>query len=119
MKLQLVKYSKLSKMLYEADVVFVDGKTIKDRYDKAELNKWEHPANLDHYEVLYWNEKNRILQLKTKSDIQIALEQYVKGFKFSDFERGGVVDMPFVPFQNPADPNAVMTHSTGDGPQNN
>ena len=71
MKLQVVQYTQLSKMLYEADVVFVDGKTIKDKYDEAELNKWEHPANLDHYEVVYWNEKNRILQLKTKSGFHL------------------------------------------------
>lgn len=135
MKLQVVKYTALSMMLYEANFVFVDGKTIKDKYDESELDKWEYPANFDYYEVVYWNENNRILMLKTKSHKQRVSETTQKmvdilreckdslvGFKARDFGHGDVISMPHVPIvysppliQYPPNPNSIYIESSDSG----
>jgi hypothetical protein len=114
----------LLQMHYNANVTFVDGKVIKDRYNEPEFYKWEYPINFDYYEVVYWNENNRILMLKTKPQIQTPLlEQVVDipqgyekgelvGFKASDFGHGDVLSMPYLPMvfgslQTPSNPNSI------------
>jgi hypothetical protein len=114
MKLQVVKYTALSMMLYEANFVFVDGKTIKDKYDESELDKWEYPVNFDYYEVVYWNENNRILMLKTKSKIQMFLEKAMdipQGYEKGEYPKL-VAGEHFSPMTWPADKNAVAIDST-------
>lgn len=51
----------------KSDVVFIDDKTIVDRYKKPEIEDWMSALdNADNkYNIVYWDEKTRVLKLKT------------------------------------------------------
>jgi hypothetical protein len=56
----------ISKVM-ESNVVFIDNKTIKDRYNKPEIE--DYMTALDDvdnkYNIVSWDEDKRILKLKT------------------------------------------------------
>ena len=51
----------------KSDVVFIDDKTIVDRYKKSEIEDWRTALDNadDKYNIVYWDEKTRVLKLKT------------------------------------------------------
>jgi hypothetical protein len=54
-------------IVMKSDVVFIDDKTIVDRYKKPEIEDWK--TTLDNaenkYNIVYWDEKTRVLKLRT------------------------------------------------------
>lgn len=53
------------KMLY-ANVVYLDGKTVKDRYGKEEVSDFPTPDRFHVIEIESWDEEEKILKLITK-----------------------------------------------------
>jgi hypothetical protein len=55
----------LRKRIFQANVVYVDGKTIKDRYKQQEILNYPIFEMFDTLEIESWDEKDRILKLIT------------------------------------------------------
>jgi hypothetical protein len=55
----------ISKVL-NSNVVFIDDKTIKDRYNKPEIDDYMMLDDADNkYNIVSWDESERVLKLKT------------------------------------------------------
>lgn len=54
------------KLIYKCDVVYLDSKTIKDRYNAVENNSMSLDlSKRDLYEIISYNSEQRELHLKT------------------------------------------------------
>ena len=56
----------LRKKIFEANVVYIDGKTVKDRYGKEEVSDYPMPDRFHVIEIESWDEEKKILKLITK-----------------------------------------------------
>jgi hypothetical protein len=56
----------LRSKIFEASVVYVDGKTIKDRYKEEEITNYPIFEMFDLLQIESWDDEKKILKLTTK-----------------------------------------------------
>jgi hypothetical protein len=60
----------LRKKIFEANIVYIDGKTVKDRYKETEISNYPIFEKFHTIEIESWDEKDRILKLITTNKFE-------------------------------------------------
>lgn len=60
------EFHSILKKIQQANVVYIDGKTVKDRYGKEEVSDYPMPDRFHVIEIESWDEEKKILKLITK-----------------------------------------------------